>query len=83
MDSVTGQSGNYNVSSHISKRWSPLIRYALYVSTISSIKYNPVAKRYYDYKKGRGLNDNKLLNIIYSVIKNNNNTDFKEPEIIN
>ena len=89
MDPVTKQSGNYNISSHISKRGNPLMRYALYLSTISAIRFNPVVKRYYNYKKVNGLNgnklmiacSNKLLNIIYSVMKNN--TNFKDPEIIN
>ena len=89
MDPVTKQSGNYNISSHISKRGNPLIRYALYLSTVSAIRFNPVVKRYYNYKKGNRLNgnklmiacSNKLLNIIYSVMRNN--TNFKDPEIIN
>lgn len=89
MDPIIKQSGNYNMSSHISKRGNPLIRYALYLSTISAIRFNPIVKRYYNYKKSGGLNgnklmmacSNKLLNIIYSVMKNN--TDFTDPEIIN
>ena len=46
MDPVTKQSGNYNISSHISKRGNPLMRYALYLSTISAIRFNPVAMVY-------------------------------------
>ena len=89
MDPVTKQSGNYNISSHRAKRGNPLIRYALYLSTVSAIRFNPVVKRYYNYKKSNGLYgnkliiaySNKLLNIIYSVMKNN--TNLKDPEIIN
>ena len=62
------------------------MRYALYLSTVSAIRFNPVIKRYYNYKKNNGMSgnklivacSNKLLNIIYSVMKNN--VDFKDPE---
>ena len=85
MDPVVKQSGNYNITSKISKRGNPLIRYALYLSTISAIKFNPVIKRYYTRKKNDGMKgnklliacSNKLLNIIYSVLKNNK--DFEDP----
>ena len=85
MDPVVKQSGDYNITSKISKRGNPLIRYALYLSTISAIKFNPVIKRYYTRKKNDGMKgnklliacSNKLLNIIYSVLKNNK--DFEDP----
>ena len=85
MDPVVKQSGDYNITSKISKRGNPLIRYALYLSTIPAIKYNPVIKRYYTRKKNDGMKgnklmiacSNKLLNIIYSVLKNNK--DFEDP----
>jgi len=85
MDPVVKQSGDYNITSKISKRGNPLIRYALYLSTISSIRFNPVIKRYYTRKKNDGMKgnklliacSNKLLNIIYSVLKNNK--DFEDP----
>ncbi len=86
MDPMTRQSGDYNITSHISKRGNPLMRYALYLSTVSAIRFNPVIRRYYNYKKDNGMSgnklivacSNKLLNIIYSVMKNN--VDFKDPE---
>jgi len=85
MDPVVKQSGDYNITSKISKRGNPLIRYALYLSTISAIQHNPVIKRYYTRKKNDGMKgnklmiacSNKLLNIIYSVLKNN--MDFEDP----
>ena len=85
MDPVVKQSGDYNITSKISKRGNPLIRYALYQSTISAIRFNPVIKRYYTRKKNDGMKgnklliacSNKLLNIIYSVLKNNK--DFEDP----
>jgi transposase len=85
MDPIVKQSGDYNITSKISKRGNPLIRYALYLSTISAIKFNPVIKRYYTRKKNDGMKgnklliacSNKLLNIIYSVLKNNK--DFEDP----
>ena len=88
MDPVTKQSGDYSILSHISKSGNPLMRYALYLSTVSAIRYNPVAKRYYSHKKEQGMNGNKLmitcanklLNIVYSVMKNN--MDFKDPELV-
>ena len=86
MDPMTRQSGDYNITSHISKRENPLMRYALYLSTVSAIRFNPVIRRYYNYKKNNGMSGNKLivacsntlLNIIYSVMKNN--VEFKDPE---
>ena len=85
MDPVVKQSGDYNITSNISKRGNPLIRYALYLSTVSAIRFNPVIKRYYTRKKNDGMKgnklliacSNKLLNIIYSVLKNNK--DFEDP----
>ena len=85
MDPVVKQSGDYNITSNISKRGNPIIRYALYLSTVSAIKFNPVIKRYYTRKKNDGMKgnklmiacSNKLLNIIYSVLKNNK--DFEDP----
>ena len=85
MDPVVKQSGDYNITSKISKRGNPLIRYALYLSTVSAIRFNPVIKRYYTRKKNDGMKgnklliacSNKLLNIIYSVLKNNK--DFEDP----
>ena len=57
-------------------------------SIVSAIRYNPVVKRYYNHKKEQRMNGNKLmttcanklLNIIYSVMKNN--MDFKDPELV-
>ena len=85
MDPIVKQFGDYNITSKISKRGNPLIRYALYLSTISAIQHNPVIKRYYTRKKNDGMKgnklmiacSNKLLNIIYSVLKNN--MDFEDP----
>jgi len=85
MDPVVNQSGDYNITSKISKRGTPLIRYALYISTIPAIKFNPVIKRYHTRKKNDGMKgsklliacSNKLLNVIYSVLKNNK--DFEYP----
>ena len=85
MDPVVKQSGDYNITSNISKRGNPLIRYALYLSTVSAIRFNPVIKRYYTRKKNDGMKgnklmiacSNKLLNIIYSLLKNNK--DFEDP----
>ena len=85
MDPMVKQYGNYNIISGISKRKNLLIRHALYLSTVSAIKYNPVIKRYYIRKKYDGLRgtklliacSNKLLSIIYSV--QNNNKDFEDP----
>ena len=85
MDPVVKQSGDYNITSKISKRGNPLIRYALYLSTIPAIKFNSVIKRYYTRKKNDGMKgkklliacSNKLLNITYSVLKNDK--DCEDP----
>ena len=61
MDPVTKQSGDYSISSHISKSGNPLLRYALYLSTVSAIRDNPVVKRCYTHKKEQGMNGNKLM----------------------
>ena len=55
MDPIVKQFGDYNITSKISKRGNPLIRYALYLSTISAIQHNPVIKRYYTRKKNDGM----------------------------
>ena len=89
MDPVTIKSGDYSISSHTSKSGNPLMRYVLYLSTVSAIRLNPVVRRYYIRKKEHGMNGNKLmitcanklLNIIYSVMKNN--MDFRDPELVN
>ena len=89
MNPVTQQSGDYSTSSYISKSDNPLMRYALYLSTVSAIRFNPIVRRYYIRKKEQGMKGNKLmitcanklLNIIYSVMKNN--MDFKDPELVN
>ena len=88
MDPVTKQSGGYSISSHISKSGNPLMRYTLELSTVSAIRYNLVVKRYYSHKTEQGMNGNKLmitcanklLNILYSFMKNN--MDFKDPELV-
>ena len=61
MGPMVKQSGDYNIISGVSKRGNPLIRYALYLSTIYAIKYNLVIKRYYIRKKNDGMKGNKLL----------------------
>ena len=65
-----------------------MIRYALYLATVSAIRFNPVVKKYYSHKKSNGLNGNKLkiscynkfLNIKYSVIKNH--ISYGNPKIV-
>ena len=85
MTPIVKQFGDYNITRKISKRGNPLIMYGLYFSTISAIQYNLVIKRYYTRKKNDGMKgnklliacSNKLLNIIYPVLKNNK--DFEDP----
>ena len=88
MRNTENKSGDYNITSKISKKGNPLIRYALHLSTIPAIRFNPVIKRYYTRNKNDGMRgnklliacSNKLLNIIYSVLKNNK--DFESIFII-
>ena len=61
----------------------------MYVSTASVIKYNPFVRRNYIHTKEQGMSGNKLmvtytnrlLNIIYSIMKNN--IDFRHTKIVN
>jgi transposase len=74
LDSVVSESGRFkNMTGRISKRCSPLLRQALFLAA------NDVLKQFYDKKISEGKHHysalnaiaDKLLRIVYSVLKNN------------
>jgi transposase len=80
LDPSVHDSGNFHsVSKHISKRGSPYLRTAMYLSAVSAIRCNPVCKAFAERLKNKGKKNKviivavarKLLTIVYSVLKNN------------
>jgi transposase len=88
LDPAVKQSGQSYRTGRISKRGSPMLRVALYKAALSSIRYNPVCKVFYDRLKAKGKHHKvcmtavarKLLHIAYAVEKNKK--DFYVPEYI-
>jgi len=68
--------GNKN---QISKKGSPYLRLALWQASVTSVRFNPVLKSYYEKKIQEGKNhmtvigavSRKLTGIIFSMLKNN------------
>ena len=78
MDPVTKQSGEYSISCYIAKSGNPLLRYALYLSTVSAIRFNPVVRRYYIRKKEQGMKGNKLMITCANKLLNINILRYEE-----
>ncbi|MCI0480825.1 MAG: transposase, partial [Candidatus Dadabacteria bacterium] len=80
LDPAIHDSGNFQSTNlHISKRGSPYLRSALYMSALVAMRCNPVCKAFADRLRSRGKKNKviivavarKLLTIVYSVLKNN------------
>ena len=80
LDSIVSQSGRFeNKTGKISKRGSPMLRQALFLAANVARMNDDVLKRFYDKKRSEGKHHYsalnavaaKLLRIIYSVLKNN------------
>ena len=79
LDPITNQSGRFeNTTGPISKRGSPMLRYALFIAANVARRYDENLKRYYDKKIDNGKHHYsavnataaKLLRIIFWVLKN-------------
>ncbi len=72
-------SGNSKHIGHLSKRGSPLVKHALYMSSVSCLIHNTQLKQLYDTKRSQGKSkkealitvSRKLAVIIYSIVKYN------------
>lgn len=79
IDPTVRQSGNFTGSKNrMSKKGSPYLRLALWQAAITSIRFNPVLKTYYQKKISEGKHHmtaigavtTKLTRIIFSMLKN-------------
>ena len=78
LDPVIYQSGAYSSSFRISKRGSPHIRRIIWLMTVYAVMYNKTFKLYFRkkrdegwaYKKAMIATANKLIKIIYFLLKN-------------
>ena len=72
-------SGNSKSIGHLSKRGSPLVKHALYMSAVSCLMNNTQLKQLYDTKRSQGKSkkealiavSRKIAIIIYSIVKYN------------
>lgn len=72
-------SGNAKRIGHLSKRGSSLVKHALYMSSVSSLRHNDQLKQLYDTKRSQGKSkkealiavSRKLASIIYAIIRYN------------
>jgi len=72
-------SGNSKSIGHLSKRGSPLVKHALYMSALSCLIHNTQLKQLYDTKRSQGKSkkealiavSRKIAVIIYSIVKYN------------
>ena len=72
-------SGNSKHIGHLSKRGSPLVKHALYMSAVSCLIHNTQLKQLYDTKRSQGKSkkealiavSRKIATIIYSIFKYN------------
>jgi transposase len=80
LDPAVSQSGRFqNMSGHISKRGSPLLRQALFLAANAAIQNDENLKRFYDKKISEGKHHYsalnavaaKMLRIVFWVLKNN------------
>lgn len=74
------QSGNFlGNQNHMSKKGSPYLRLALWQSSITSVRFNPILKEYYNLKIKEGKNhmtvigavSRKLTGIIFAMLRDN------------
>lgn len=79
LDPSVYQSGNQNISYKMSKRGSPLLRWALYQAAKITVMHDPTFIKYHQSKMNSGKHYNisishsskKLLRVIRSLLKNN------------
>lgn len=72
-------SGNSTKTGHLSKRGSPLVKHALYMSSVSCLIHNTQLKQLYDTKRSQGKSkqeaivtvSRKLATIIYAIFRYN------------
>ncbi len=74
------QSGNFlGTKNHMSKKGSAYLRLALWQSSITSVRFNPILKQYYNQKIAEGKNhmtvigavSRKLAGIIFAMLRDN------------
>jgi len=86
IDPVIKESGKIRSERSISKRGDPMLRTAIYQSTVSAIRCNPVISDFYHRLTERGVpkkkaliaSSRKMCHIIFSVM--HNNKPFEVPE---
>ena len=79
LDPIIKESSKRRSERSISKRGDPLLRSAIYMSTLSAVRYNPVISEFYKRKVDGGMPKKKALvaasrkqcHIIWSVWHNN------------
>ncbi|MGI6545132.1 MAG: IS110 family transposase [Fastidiosipilaceae bacterium] len=80
LDSTSYQSGNYSgANNRLSKRGSPYLRRAVWMSAVVASRWDPVFKTFYDKKRSEGKSHStatgavarKLLYTIHAVLKSN------------
>jgi len=84
-DPVIKQSGNFKLNKSISKQGNPHLRNFLYQATNGVIKHNPVFKNYFrkkksqlkSFKKAVIATLNKLIRVIFGMLKNKSKFDTK------
>lgn len=80
IDPSVYQSGSFQASvSHMSKRGSPYLRYALWQASISAVRFDPQLKKYFERRRTEGKHRNvilgaicrRLLNRIFVILREN------------
>lgn len=89
IDPSVRQSGEFlGTENHMSKRGSPYLRRALWIAAFVTVNHNESIIRLYNRRKSTGKSHfqimgfvcHKLLNIIYSILKNNEDYNYVEYE---
>ena len=84
-DPVIKQSGNFKLNKSISKQGNPHLRNFLYQATNGVIKHNPIFQNYFkkkksqlkSFKKAVIATLNKLIRVIFGMLKNKSKFDTK------
>ena len=79
LDPSVYQSGNQDLTYKMSKRGSPLLRWALFQAAKITVIHDPIFKKYHNIKMNQGKHyfvaishsSKKLLRVIRSILKNN------------
>ncbi len=85
------QSGQFTgTKNHMSKKGSPYLRLALWKASITSVRFNPVLKTYYEQRIKEGKNhmtvigavSRKLTGIIFAMMRANKDFDEKATPLV-